>query len=738
MNAIIPVLWCMVVAASLPQNVDIPDPNFLTALIEAGVDLDEDGEISQSEAEAVTNLVIIGMEISDLTGIEAFTNLEYLDCGFNQLTSLNVSQNTALARLDCYDNQLTSLNVSGCPDLYLLGCFGNQLTSLDLSNNPALEILGCWLNLLTGLDLSNNPALTQLYCSHNMLTSLDLSINILLELLFCYDTQLTRLDISNNPALVSIDLSNNPTLFEICVWEMPFPPTGVEVTLIDSPNAYYTIDCTPIPCTTEDEYLPGEGFRVETNLSCFPGGRALDGYMQRGDVIAVSAEVTDKDHIRHRCICGDDTTSTLWGPYQDNVNYDWTLAGEGKLLVPDDMCGTVLYELPVCITTDYTATVRLKVSNGSMSMAADKEISGSVTIHVTACPTRIYPSGMTPDWSSSCLKVEISKNPLGNGEDGDLDTQDDAECYPEQIGFSTATEIQVPEGITVTEGEFCKPDYAVLLSADAVDYDLYVLKCEGESGCESEDSVAKIFYDPLKYEWSLESGSGEFPMGKLGKSVVFHKSRSEGATIKCIISNADLKSSDPTKELTTSLGAAEKPKAFVGLGDDEATFTVGKMILEWWHEKPVYVGRNSAFLSAARSMETSLESAGYEVEFYEHVSRIDINHAAQDPIFQAFAIVGHGSGGAMNMAGTDERVGTIRYFSNNLVAANQEVYQCNESPRIRDLQLIGCEALRGNWSDGLHCGARLHGWRTTKLTGSLRYYAYWTFTPLPPVNLSLE
>ena len=738
MKTVIPVLLCMVMAVSLSENVDIPDPNFLLALIEAGVDTDEDGEISQSEAEAVTNLNLTGMEISDLTGIEAFTNLEQLDCGYNQLTSLDVSQNASLTRLDCYDNQLTSLNVSGCPNLSLLGCFNNQLTSLDLSNNPALEILGCWYNLLTSLDVSNNPALTDLYCSHNLLTNLDLSNNILLQFLFCYSTLLTRLDISSNTALVFIDLSDIPTLFEVCVWEMPFPPTGVEVNLTDSPNAYFTVDCAPVPCTTEDEYLPGEGFRVQSNLSCFPGGNALAGYMQRGDVIAVSAEVTDKDYIRHRCICGEDTTSTLWGPYQDNVNYDWTLTGEGKLLVPDDMCGTVLYELPVCITSDFTATVNLKVRNGNMSMAADEEISGSVTIRVTACPTRVYPEGMTPDWSSSCLKVDISENPLGSGEDGDLDTQEDAECYPEEISFSIASEIHVPEGIRVTEGEFCKPDYAVLLSADAFDYDLYVLKCEGEGGCESEDSVATIFYDPLKYEWSLESGSGEFPLGSQGKSVVFHKSRSEGATIKCMISNTDLKSNDPSKELTTSLEAAEKPKAFVGLGDDEATFTVGKVILEWWYEKPVYVGRNSTFFSAAESMKNSLENAGYDVEFWEHVSRIDITHATQDPIYQAFAIVGHGSGGAMNMAGTDERVGTIRYTSAILVANNEEAYDCAESPRIRDLQLIGCEALRGNWSDGLHCGARLHGWRTTKLTASMRYYAYWTFTPLPPVNLSLE
>jgi hypothetical protein len=38
--------------------VDIPDPNFLAALIEEGVDTNEDGEISNAEAEGVTILYV--------------------------------------------------------------------------------------------------------------------------------------------------------------------------------------------------------------------------------------------------------------------------------------------------------------------------------------------------------------------------------------------------------------------------------------------------------------------------------------------------------------------------------------------------------------------------------------------------------------------------------------------------------------------------------------------------------
>jgi len=35
-----------------------------------------------------------------------------------------------------------------------------------------------------------------------------------------------------------------PSINEVCVWEMPFPPEGVEVSKTNSPNLYFTTDCT--------------------------------------------------------------------------------------------------------------------------------------------------------------------------------------------------------------------------------------------------------------------------------------------------------------------------------------------------------------------------------------------------------------------------------------------------------------------------------------------------------------
>lgn len=121
------------------QNVNIPDPYFKAALIDVGIDTSGDGEISFSEAEAITNLDVSGTTetqtywISDMTGIEAFINLDTLDCHMNHdIAVLNVTNNTDLKFLNCSKNSLTVLDLSNNPALAWLECYRNNLTSLDL------------------------------------------------------------------------------------------------------------------------------------------------------------------------------------------------------------------------------------------------------------------------------------------------------------------------------------------------------------------------------------------------------------------------------------------------------------------------------------------------------------------------------------------------------------------------------------------------------------------------------
>ena len=97
---------------SFGQNINIPDANFKNYLINnSNINTNGDSEIQVSEASAFTGAIECSSQnISDLTGIEAFTALTYLVCYNNQLTSLDISNNTALTLLSFSNNQIISLD----------------------------------------------------------------------------------------------------------------------------------------------------------------------------------------------------------------------------------------------------------------------------------------------------------------------------------------------------------------------------------------------------------------------------------------------------------------------------------------------------------------------------------------------------------------------------------------------------------------------------------------------------
>jgi len=187
----------------------IPDFRFREALLERGVDINSDRLISQSEAESVLSLHVSYAGIIQMTGIEAFINLEELYCQSNELTILDLSQNGAISSLTCSRNRLDSLDVSGNSALTTLYCNDNQLTALDVSSNSALTTLHCNDNQLTNLNVSNNSELTSLYCSNNHLTELTVSNCEELIYLDCYDNQLTTLNLDSQTELTRLDCSYN-------------------------------------------------------------------------------------------------------------------------------------------------------------------------------------------------------------------------------------------------------------------------------------------------------------------------------------------------------------------------------------------------------------------------------------------------------------------------------------------------------------------------------------------------
>jgi len=192
--------------------ISIPDAAFKSALVsDYSINTNHDSEIQCSEAAAFSgSLDVSSRGISDLTGINAFTNLVGLNCNNNSLTSLNITSNTALHYLDCSNNWLTSLIVTGVTSLSNINCAYNQLSSVDVHTNTNLIQLYCSSNQITSLDISAIITdFTSLICENNQLTSLDVSHNINLTQLECGNNLLTNLDVSNNSEINQLLCNNN-------------------------------------------------------------------------------------------------------------------------------------------------------------------------------------------------------------------------------------------------------------------------------------------------------------------------------------------------------------------------------------------------------------------------------------------------------------------------------------------------------------------------------------------------
>jgi len=193
------------------QTTAIPDAAFEQKLIALGIDSDGlvNGQILNSDAASVILLDIDSSNITDLTGIAAFVNLDTLTCHANNLTTLDLSANTTLIYLSCGGNNLASLDVSMNTALTELLCWNNHLTTLDFSANTALVNLYCPNNNLVTLNVSTNAALEELSCSDNNLTTLDLSGCSSLDDLNCINNNLAMLDISTNTGLVYLQCAGN-------------------------------------------------------------------------------------------------------------------------------------------------------------------------------------------------------------------------------------------------------------------------------------------------------------------------------------------------------------------------------------------------------------------------------------------------------------------------------------------------------------------------------------------------
>ncbi len=188
---------------------NFPDENFRD-YVAGEWDKNQDKYFSPSEIANAKWISCDNKEISNLKGIEFFTNIWLLECYYNNLTTIDLSHNKKLSYINCHHNQLNELDVSGLPLLETFYCGHNALPSIDVSKNEKLEDFNCQNNHLDTLNVSQNKELVKLGCGSNNLTELDVSENKKLKTLGCYENKLRNLNLGNQIELEWLSCGTNP------------------------------------------------------------------------------------------------------------------------------------------------------------------------------------------------------------------------------------------------------------------------------------------------------------------------------------------------------------------------------------------------------------------------------------------------------------------------------------------------------------------------------------------------
>lgn len=191
------------------NNTYIPDDNFEQALIDLGKDDVLDNYVLTNNINVLTSLNLENKNISDLTGIEAFTALTNLNINDNGITSLNITNNVSLVYLYCSQNSLTNLDLSQNTELLQLNYSDNQISSLDINYNSKLQSITASRNEISSIDVSKQKDLDWLIINENFITEIDLSFNPKLRTVNISDNRLDKIEVKNNTIIESINANKN-------------------------------------------------------------------------------------------------------------------------------------------------------------------------------------------------------------------------------------------------------------------------------------------------------------------------------------------------------------------------------------------------------------------------------------------------------------------------------------------------------------------------------------------------
>lgn len=145
-------------------------------------------------------------------------NLEVLDASYTAIKNLDVSANKNLIALTAYANgeeendlfgRISEINLAGLSNILYLDLHNQDLSALDVSDQTLLRTLNLTNNSIAALAIDKNPELRQIRAGGNNLTAIDLSANTELIELDLSDNDISEIDVAANKKLETLSLSNN-------------------------------------------------------------------------------------------------------------------------------------------------------------------------------------------------------------------------------------------------------------------------------------------------------------------------------------------------------------------------------------------------------------------------------------------------------------------------------------------------------------------------------------------------
>lgn len=207
------------------QNIVFADANFKAKLLESSpsnyiasdinnhyiaIDSNSDNEIQYSEALAVNWLGVISTAVTDISGIENFTNLHGLSLGTPNITALPISALTQLTDISLDLNAPISLTaVENHYLLEWLQLVGAGITAIDLQNLHGLKYFSCYNTSLTDINFCGTIVNFAHFESNLLLESVNFKNNVI-------STVFGRSVANGPPPLPNIIFENCPAINHIC------------------------------------------------------------------------------------------------------------------------------------------------------------------------------------------------------------------------------------------------------------------------------------------------------------------------------------------------------------------------------------------------------------------------------------------------------------------------------------------------------------------------------------------